>query len=374
MDVRLSNSNRRPVWKGLMLFCLVLMASCEKHPTENIAEPGMVVLDLSALISPEARSQTRAVDGDRFPPRNEDYPIGLWICEAEEDAPADFTPAMRGYDNLLASLAVAAKSESEHEEVWNYVFEGRNHNTLSVRQNTAVDIYAYYPRVEMEEGGEGFTPAAVPFTSGETDWMWANFPDGYENTNGKAWMNLTAAQTDIVPAAQPVTVPFRFHHAMTCIQVSMKCKYSGNVRLISMTLTDSKGRLYKKGTMNAWTGRLALDEGDKGSEITITPNATLGIAEQDFCIMMPAVDGYENNQFTLSFVYQGINGQTPGRETFSLPDKMKSLSSEGEVTITGFETGKRYIYRLTLDNTMRFAPVGVDEEWAAGMEEIDLEL
>lgn len=373
MNVRLSNSNRRPVWKGLMLFCLILMASCEKHPTENIAEPGMVVLDLSALISSEARSQTRAVDGDRFPPRNEDYPIGLWICEAE-DAPVNFTPAMRGYDNLLASLAVAAKSESEHEEVWNYVFEGRNHNTLSVRQNRAVDIYAYYPQVEMEEGGEEFTPAAVPFTSGETDWMWANFPDGYESTNGKAWMNLTAAQTDVVPAAQPVTVPFRFHHAMTCIQVSMKCKYSGSVRLISMTLTDSEGRLYTKGTMNAWTGKLALDEADRVTEITITPNATLGIAEQDFCIMMPAVDGYKNNQFTLSFVYQGINGQTPGRETFSLPDNMKSLSSEGEVTITGFETGKRYIYRLTLDNTMRFAPVGVDEEWAAGMEEIDLEL
>lgn len=374
MNVRLPDSNRRPVWKGLMLFCLALMVSCEKHPTENIAGPGMAALDFSALISPEARSQTRATDGDRFPPRNEDYPIGLWICEAEEDAPADFIPAMRGYDNLLASLAVAAKSEEEHEEAWNYVFEGRNHNTLSVRQNKAVDIYAYYPRVEMEEGGEEFTPAAVPFTSGETDWMWANFPDDYENTNGKAWMNLTAAQTVVDAAAQPVTVPFRFRHAMTCIQVSMKCKYSGNVRLISMTLTDSEGRLYTKGTMNAWTGELALAEGDKGSEITITPNAVLGIAEQNFCIMMPAVKDYGNNQFTLSFVYQGTNGQTPGRETFSLPDKMKSLSNEGEVTITGFETGKRYIYRLTLDNTMRFAPVGVDEEWAAGMEEIDLEL
>lgn len=135
-----------------------------------------------------------------------------------------------------------------------------------------------------------------------------------------------------------------------------------------MTLTDSRGRLYARGTMNALTGELTCAEEDKTESITISPNTALNTTETVFCIIMPPVEDYKNEEFTLSFVFNGIDGKTD----YKLPATMKDLTTQNDVTITEFETGKRYIYHLTLDNTMSFAPVGVDDTWQS--ENIDLEL
>lgn len=51
---------------------------------------------------------------------------------------------------------------------------------------------------------------------------------------------------------------------------------------------------------------------------------------------------------------------------------MRNLSGEGEVDGFGVETGKRYIYSLTLDNTLRFTPVGVDNTWETVEFELEL--
>lgn len=374
MNGILSNVKRRYVRSGWMLFCLILLASCEKQSDVSVTDTESVMLDFSATVSSARQPQTRAgaVDGDKFSPNKDAYSIALWVCEAE-NTPVNFAPAKLGYDNLLAALWVSdGQDAANNMEEWDYVFDGRSHNTISVRKGTAVDIYAYYPRVTEVE----FKPDAVPFVSGETDWMWANSP-GYTD-DGKQ-MHLSEEQTNAASENMPVKVPMTFHHAMTCIQVNMKCKYDGSVHLTEMRLTDSQGRLYSKGTMNAWTGELKLDEADKGETITIKPNNTLLYNDKtrSFYIMMPEVKDYQDRQFTLSFFYD--NG-TEGLETYSLPVEMNELDAAGQatgkkVTITAFETGKRYIYNLTLDNTMRFEPVGVDENWPTGQDhEIDLEL
>ena len=83
---------------------------------------------------------------------------------------------------------------------------------------------------------------------------------------------------------------------------------------------------------------------------------------------MPPVAGYEDGDFTLSFVFDG----KPAETTFPIPNRMRNLSGEGEVTVSEFETGKRYIYSLTLDNTLRFTPVGVDNTWETVEFELEL--
>ena len=356
MNVILSNCDRRcRHWAWALLTCFML-ASCESvlDTEQKIGDTGTLPLNFSAIIASDMQPQSRvkAIDSSAFFPRREDYKIGMWICEPDAQEP--FAPAMKGYGNMLASLTVGAKETGVHENKWNYVFDGNNHDILSVRCGYAVDIYAYYPHVA---GIGKFDPTCVPFVSGEDDWMWAE-P-----------RSLTATDTQADVTEQPVEVPLRFHHAMTCIQVDIKCLYGGNVILTSMTLTDSKGRLYAKGSIDLTNGgELTLNNEDKGNEITITPDSTLTTQYQTYCIMMPPIENYTNGELVLSFVFNGIDG----REKFPLPDEMNDLNGTSTVQIDKFERGTKYIYRLTLDNVMRFAPVGVDSTWT--YEEIDLEL
>lgn len=44
------------------------------------------------------------------------------------------------------------------------------------------------------------------------------------------------------------------------------------------------------------------------------------------------------------------------------------------VTITAFEVGKRYTYSLTLDNTMKFEPIDIEDVWNSDGNDIEIEL
>lgn len=334
---------------GTLLSCLLLAAACTKEPAANPSDE-TVPLNLSAYITAEAQLQSRAiVPGNKFPSNNTKYPIGMWVCQ-HEDTPTAFTPAMSGYGNLLASLGVEAISENEWRDIWKYTFDGTTHDILSVQRNKAVDIYAYYPHTASAS-----VPTAVPFTTGDTDWMWAR----------------PVTLTDSQLSGSSVETPLQFSHAMTCLRVRIRCKYNGNVQLTSMTLTDTEGRLYKAGSMNIVDQELNLSEADKTGELTLTyADKTVTTSFKDFCILMPPVENYANEQFELSFVFNNIAAQT----TFKIPSTMTSPDASGEtVTITAFEAGKRYTYNLTLDNTMTFEPIGIDDEWIT-VEDIEMEL
>ena len=337
---------------GALLSWLLLAAACSKEPTAELpsGETETVALNLSAYITAGAQLQSRAiVSGNKFPSDNKTYPVGMWVC-SHEDTPTAFTPAMLGYDNLLASLGVEAINENEWRDIWEYTFGGTKHDMLSVQRNEAVDIYAYYPYTASASD-----PTAVPFTTGDTDWMWAK-P-----------VELAASQL----SGSSVEAPLQFSHAMTCLRVRIVCKYSGNVQLTSMTLTDTEGRLYTAGSMNIVENKLNLSEADKTGELKLTyADKTVTTSFKDFYILMPPVADYEDGQFKLSFVFNNIAAQT----TFKIPNTMTSPdASGGTVMITAFEAGKRYTYNLTLDNTMTFEPIGIDDEWIT-VDDIEMEL
>ncbi|MDR2131538.1 MAG: fimbrillin family protein [Odoribacteraceae bacterium] len=350
MNVLFTNSDQRRVWQaGALLVCLALLMACEKPPTTTPADAGgrAVSLNFSAGVIPNASTRAVPILGDKFPSGN--YKIGLWVCSGGQ------TAAMTGYNNILADVTVLAATETERNYEWKYTFEGGTaHEGLSVKEGNPVTIYAYHP---WKAGVTDIT--AVPFTSSQDDWMWAT-PQSF-----------TAAQTN----AAHLDVPLAFTHAMTCIQVNVKCKYDGNVRLVSMTLTDKQNRLVPSGTMNALTGELTA--GPRGP-ITLTLNALLNAQSQSFCIIMPEVKtpdlpAYVSNDFTLSFKFQNTSDQqiVDGRVAFDIPDQIRQ--GETQTTITEFTRGTRYIYSLELENMMYFAPVEMDDTWILKPEtDIDL--
>ncbi len=345
----------RCVWSlEAFLLGLMLSGACsEKHATERPAPEAEVVrLDFTAGIATEAAPSTRAtVDGSVFPPRTDAYLIGMWVCRHEED-PAEFIPAMDGYENLRAALyATGSTTGGDYEQRWQYTFDGLQHDILNVVRRTAIDIYAYYPRQSSEPGAE-FDPTAVPFRSGSTDWMWA--------------APLQFAGEEL--SGSSVSAPLVFGHAMTCLEIRIRCLYAGTVNLTSMTLTDKKKRLYTSGSMNIVDRTLDLNDADLSETLTVSPGTRLQTTYLKFHLIMPPVADYEDGDFTLSFVFNG----KPAETQFAVPNRMTSLTDGSEVTVSEFESGKRYIYSLTLDNTLHFLPVGVDDTWET--EEFELEL
>lgn len=319
-------------WSAALL-CLLGLSACSREPAAELTE--FVRLDLNAAVTANAYSGTRAaVDGTYF---RGQHRFGMWVCESG----TEFRPVMDGYMNLLATL----NAQNKDSQVWQYTFDGLQHDIMHVKRFTPADIYAYYPFTGNSWPNDTFNPLAVPFRSGTSDWMWAE-----PVTLGEELLH-----------GDRVDVPLEFHHAMTCIEVRIKCLYTGTVDLTEMSLTDSKGRLIKSGTMNILTGELSFGEENKAGRLTITYSVNesrLTTQERRFHIIMPAVSGYEDGDFELSFKFDNL----PAKTSFSIPGNI--IDQDGnDIKITGFETGKRYIYSLTLDNMLRFVPKGVTDDW-----------
>lgn len=347
-------NNRRAGGVGTLLLGLLMLGACSEEPAmeQPAPESEVVRLDFTAGIMADAVPSTRAtIDGSVFPPRNDAYLFGMWVCKHEDD-PSAFIPAMNDYENMRVALYAVTTDEGEYQQQWKYTFDDKPHNVLHVKQHTPVDIYAYYPRTQVAGDQSALKPTAVPFQSGSSDWMWAE-P-----------LQFTCEQL----SGASVDVPLAFSHAMTCLEIRMKCLYTGSVDLTSITLTDKKRRIYTSGSMNLVNRTLILSDENKSETLTIKPGTRLQPTDLKFHIIMPPVAGYEDGDFTLSFVFNG----KPAETTFPIPNRMRNLSGEGEVTVSEFETGKRYIYSLTLDNTLRFTPVGVDNTWETVEFELEL--
>ncbi|MDO4164764.1 MAG: fimbrillin family protein [Bacteroides sp.] len=356
MNRTLLNDLTEVLRKGCILFGLVLLAACDEATEAMIADTEeTTALNFAPSIAATVETRTAPITGNKFP-NSRTYSLGFWVCKHEEETDynqREYVAAMTDYNNLKATLSIGAATGETDEEIWKYTFSNLEHDTLSVRRYTSVDVYAYHPYTSATT-----SPTAVPFTSGQSDWMYA---DPY---------TITEAQT----AGSRVEVPMVFHHTMTSIQVNIICRYDGTVDLTRMTLTDTKGeRLGVSGTMNATNGELT--DITKGSSISISPNTRLNNATYTtFCIIMPAIDEYADGEFELSFQFDNNDMA----ETYSLPTQMNKLDENGDstgetVTIDGFKKGVRYIYNVELNNYMHFTPVGVDET-AWSTESRDLEL
>lgn len=318
-----------------LLSCAFMVLSCAKDPCLSLPADKEYA---SLHIEPELAYETKAVDGSYFGTGT--YNLGLWIGSLSEGL---FTPQIKDYDNIKASaFSTAGGSSTDFVINWTYHIGSDSYKSLFVEKSAPVSIYSYHPWVD------GVTDiSAVPFVSGESDWMWAE-P-----------LSLTAGQTN----ADEIEAHLKYHHAMTCVEVQINCRHEGTVTLTKITLSDSEGRLYTEGILNALTGELTLDDDYKSGTLTLLPNKRLSTVPYTVCFIFPAIDGLAldegtgNGDLKLSFEFNG----NKARQDFYLPARMTGVTED----ITSLDTGTKYTYLLTLDNTVTFAPVSKNDNWGS---------
>lgn len=351
MNIRTDNILFAP-----LLLALSLFASCGQEESVPLPDEdnGEVRLDLSARMSAGGTMESRATGNEPVFVDFADgtYSFGTWVCHHEED-PKDFVPTKNGYANIPTAMTVSGGVQS-----WLYTFPNRPATSLNVSRKIPIDIYMFSPRPTT--GTQAECPDAVPFTSGSSDWMWAKISVSKETLTGDR-----------------VSVPIKFSHAMTCLRIAITAKHPGS-SLTSITLKDGKSeeskRLYAGGLLNLAKQELVLGDENLTGQVKVTYNNTaLGTDPANpkfFYIFMPppAMDKDEvyKGDFVLSFVFNGNAAKTE----FTIP---KTINTEGEtVDIGNFEAGKRYTYRLTLDNPVIFVPVEVDDQWETVYEDLEL--
>lgn len=90
-----------------------MLGACSKEPAmeQPASESEVVRLDFTAGIVADAVPSTRAtIDGSVFPPRNDAYLFGMWVCKHEDD-PSAFIPAMNDYENMRVALYAVTTDE-----------------------------------------------------------------------------------------------------------------------------------------------------------------------------------------------------------------------------------------------------------------------
>lgn len=339
----------------LLLLAMSLLTGCgqEESVLPDDDGSGDVRLDLSARMYTGGTMESRTTGNETvftdFAVGT--YNFGTWVCHHEDD-PKNFVPTKNGYANIPTEMKVSDAGQS-----WLYTFPNRPPTSLNVSRHVPIDIYMFSPRPTT--GTQAERPDAVSFTSGLNDWMWAKTSVDGEMLTGDA-----------------VPVTLRFSHAMTCLRIAITAKHPGS-SLTSITLKDGKSeeskRLYAGGLLDLAKQELVLEEKDRTGQVKVTNSSQLSIdpAKPTYVniFMPPPAMGegevYEGD-FTLSFVFNNNAAKTE----FTIP---KTITTEGKpVDIGNFEAGKRYTYKLTLDNPVTFAPVEVDDQWETVYEDLEL--
>lgn len=333
----------------ILILALLALTACSDKPNDEPSD--LVSLDLlTPVIVAENESRQKPVEGTFFPyigltqyyvaPGNTVYlnwEISMFVCEK-----GSFNPHLTGSNNrrtIVRTNYLYSSSTGTWNKSWSW-FDG----TPQARIGHDIDIYAYYPRVDKT-----FDPDAVPFTTNsQIDWMWAK-PVTIDNVS-------TANKT----------VSLKFHHAMTCIEVRLSTKYTSYIDLYQITLTDAKKELVSSGTMDIRNGSLTYTPNQKTITITSYGGAEripvyndVNSSYRSFCFIMPEKE-FSAGDLKLTFRY---DGGTYGRADFTIPTTF--TDSEGNsVSVTKFETGKRYILNLMIDNTDLIEPLSfVTDDW-----------
>lgn len=330
----------------------ILMLALAACSGESAGEPSDTVeLDLMPpTIEAGAESRAKPINGTTFPYRSTidygqdmpstdyymNYSLGSFVCEK-----GTFNPHIVGANNQIVTF------RSYYSYRSGTVSYSWPEGTPRLRIGRDIDVYTYYPRVSGS-----FKPDSVPFTTNQQyDWMWAD-PVTIDNVSST---NRTA--------------PVRFHHAMTCVEIRLSTLYSGTLNIYNITLKDAKSKLVSSGYMNIIDGSLkytadksqivitAYYHWDSGYEIVPKHNES-NSSYRSFCFLMPEKD-FEAGDLVLSFKFDNV----AGRVDFTIPTTFKD-GDGNDITVTKFETGKRYILNLLIDNTTLIYPLNfVVDDW-----------
>ncbi len=318
------------------IFCISVFCGCEGMAD---SDSGLVSLDLrSVYVTNDSETRATIVEGTQLPATDAQNPhrFGMFVYNSGTDV-----PQIAGYDEIEAVATVPSTSVINWRYNWKEGTSPMTNDRLSIVKGRAADIYMYHP---YTAGQKDHT--AIEFTTDEQkDWL-VTPP-----------LKFTAEQTK-----SNISASINFSHLMTCIEIRLKNDYPGTVTLNSITLTDESAvmsgsdvissRLCSGGTFNleesditrAITGKTLTDA------ITIDENIDISDTGRSIYFIMPQIDSYTDGKLCLSFVINGKNTATK----FHIP-------TEG--ITDGFRQGVKYMYTLTIDNTMKFNPTGRETDW-----------
>ena len=341
----------------ILILALLALTACSDKPNDEPSD--LVSLDLlTPVIVAESDSRSKPIEGTFFPyigltqyyvaPGNTvywDWEVTMFVCEK-----GSFNPHLTGSNNrrtILRTNYVYSSSTGTWNQSW-FWLDG----TPQARIGHDIDIYAYYPYI----ANKTFDPDSVPFTTNQQlDWMWAD-PVTIDNVS-----------------TENKTVPLNFHHAMTCIEVRLSTLYTSSIDLSQITLTDAKKELVSSGTMDIRDGSLTCTPNQQ--KITITSYGgserlpiynDVNSSYRSFCFIMPQKE-FSAGDLKLTFFYDRSSTwpypSVQSRADFTIPTTF--TNSEGNsVSVTKFETGKRYILNLMIDNTDLIVPLSfVKDDW-----------
>lgn len=323
------------------LLAALLSVSCQKEEKTN---SGMKQIGFSASVNATLEYDVKAVEGSQFCEGT--HYMGLWICDGAESQSHSY-PLLEEFRNTMAEYT----RYQDNSEQWNFSGNGRTwQNTIAVNDGAAVDIYSYYPW-----DGNISDITAIPFTSGETDYLWCE-P-----------VKLSSVQTT---GDGVLNVQLNYKHVMTCIEVSVKANVNNAILMDEITLTDLSGvNIPTSGTFNAATGEVNASI-DSMVSAFVYNNGGNGymLANDDttpkLYFIFPQYDSYDANNFELTFKFNGIDGATK----FAIPS---SITQSGKL-----ETGKKYIVNLQLNEAMKFsvADFKTTDDWNEEIYQTDIEL
>lgn len=344
--------------KLLYIVCLTLLLSCVKQGKENSPESR---LEINAEIaqSPDTKA---ILEGENFKTGNS---IGIFVYHSETSdvqEPSEmknFSIYGARYKNIKAVY-----DERNVSKPWKFNFE----NTSTPFD----DIYLLKPSISVFEEGLAVVAYApwisnvaniyqIPFTLGGksedmVDLLWAR-----QNTNNKQINPIDAGKNyKIIPDGNVQPVNFTFHHALSMLKISFRCRHEGSVMTItSITLrrNDSDGtqtKLPVSGQFNAMTGEvvdqvfgsyITYDYTDKTHSFQYSETGY-----EDVAMLICPQEYLNDDDYILEFKFNG--------QVLASKYKIKKSDVEG-----GFRPGEVYNFKFTLDNYIQFDGVEVSTDW-----------
>lgn len=347
---------------GILSSCIFpMILGCDSHePLDEFTDEDLLYLNFQPTVScsVETRAAPVAVNSTGFP-KSAKHNFGLWICDHDNSS---FTPYIDWMQNIQSIYTPAVENL---RDAWVFIYQGINHLRIGIEPKDEVDVYSYYPYIKNISD-----PTKIKFESGTYDLMRAKVQG----------VNSESIDTETNPLRE-VKVNLEYEHLLSCIQIDIVCERASSITLNNVVLhdelspnADSEEKetnfLHKEGYMNIIDGSIMHDTSQRCDCIKLSGlgiSLKKGVDNPQIYIMIPEVTGFIDNRFYLTFTFDGK--ESPAK--FYLPRKLDLGGSETEIDC--FKQGHVYLYRLHLDNLMRFEGVKVSN-WNETPINVDIDI
>lgn len=311
----------------LILFCVILIGCTDEGNVDQTT--GEIRLEVKASVEHKSNGTKTVISETNFPASvsGETSEIGLFLMNDKGQ------PYKKYEDNLLAVLKGYILPDKSVDYVWSYKLNDgvTPLDHLSVLPEADFQLYGYYPRVKNASS------SAVPF-------------DLANAVNEEAQTDILFSPVSRFKANKLVQTQFinlSFRHLFALIEFQIKVQTGQQNMQIREVRIENRGSaqwIKNKGYFNPQTGIVTATSYGPVSILcdkALTENAGSFVTIQ--MLVPPFVNwDYINGDVQVSFFSE--RGQ--------INPTAQLLLTSGQVTSAGFESGKKYTYKLSYNNNL----------------------